>query len=364
MDDFIFTISDNESIPDYEEEDVDSVAPKAGTKRKREDERAPKDKKKKKKKKNAEENVTENEKAVGEDDGALDPDFEFLGAGQASNIVDGFGDWAQASSGKIVNGDRPAVSVDDIIARRQKAKALSAVEISGAESEDEAEVELDEDEEEVLADDAFGMGADMDENDGSTEQAEDDDEDEEGRTIDADDDDDEEVEDEDVPVGRDDDDSDNDSVAAPVAHPDDEIDPSEDVVDEAEMAKQAAFFAPVDDADIGAAPAASFSTMSLSRPILKGLTAVGFSTPTPIQAKAIPYALQGKDVVGGAVTGSGKTGAFMIPILERLLYRPKKVPTTRVGKSVCSERYRRSFEALATPQSHTDWRIRRSYAHS
>jgi ATP-dependent RNA helicase DDX27 len=71
--------------------------------------------------------------------------------------------------------------------------------------------------------------------------------------------------------------------------------------------------------------------MNLSRPILKGLATIGFSDPTPIQQKTIPIALLGKDVVGGAVTGSGKTAAFIIPILERLLYRPKKVPTTRVA---------------------------------
>jgi ATP-dependent RNA helicase DDX27 len=70
--------------------------------------------------------------------------------------------------------------------------------------------------------------------------------------------------------------------------------------------------------------------MSLSRPIHRGLAAVGFSAPTPIQAKTIPVALLGKDVVGGAVTGSGKTAAFVVPVLERLLYRPKKVPTSRV----------------------------------
>jgi ATP-dependent RNA helicase DDX27 len=59
-------------------------------------------------------------------------------------------------------------------------------------------------------------------------------------------------------------------------------------------------------------------------------TAVGFTKPTPIQSKTIPISLEGKDVVGGAVTGSGKTGAFVVPILERLLYRNKRVPTTRV----------------------------------
>lgn len=67
----------------------------------------------------------------------------------------------------------------------------------------------------------------------------------------------------------------------------------------------------------------SFLSMNLSRPILKALTTLGFTKPTPIQAATIPVALLGKDVVGGAVTGSGKTAAFMIPILERLLYREK-----------------------------------------
>ena len=67
----------------------------------------------------------------------------------------------------------------------------------------------------------------------------------------------------------------------------------------------------------------SFLTMNLSRPILKALATMGFNKPTPIQAATIPVALLGKDVVGGAVTGSGKTGAFTIPMLERLLYRDK-----------------------------------------
>jgi len=70
--------------------------------------------------------------------------------------------------------------------------------------------------------------------------------------------------------------------------------------------------------------------MSLSRPVLRGLGAAGYTKPTPIQSKTIPIALLGKDVVGGAVTGSGKTAAFILPIIERLLFRPKKVPTSRV----------------------------------
>jgi ATP-dependent RNA helicase DDX27 len=71
--------------------------------------------------------------------------------------------------------------------------------------------------------------------------------------------------------------------------------------------------------------------MNLSRPLLKALTSLGFNTPTPIQAATIPVALMGKDIVGNAVTGSGKTAAFIIPMLERLLYREKgkKAAATR-----------------------------------
>jgi ATP-dependent RNA helicase DDX27 len=75
----------------------------------------------------------------------------------------------------------------------------------------------------------------------------------------------------------------------------------------------------------------SFLTMNLSRPVLKALTSLGFHTPTPIQAATIPVGLLGKDVVGNAVTGSGKTAAFIIPMIERLLYRDrgKKAAATR-----------------------------------
>jgi ATP-dependent RNA helicase DDX27 len=76
---------------------------------------------------------------------------------------------------------------------------------------------------------------------------------------------------------------------------------------------------------------ASFLNMNLSRPVLKALTSLGFHTPTPIQAATIPVGLLGKDVVGNAVTGSGKTAAFIIPMIERLLYRDrgKKAAATR-----------------------------------
>ncbi|KAG6842195.1 nucleolar DEAD-box protein required for synthesis of 60S ribosomal subunit [Blastosporella zonata] len=89
---------------------------------------------------------------------------------------------------------------------------------------------------------------------------------------------------------------------------------------QAEKDRKTAFF----DSEAGPSDThSSFLTMNLSRPILKAITTLGFTKPTPIQTATIPVALLGKDIVGNAVTGSGKTAAFMIPILERLLYREK-----------------------------------------
>ena len=50
-----------------------------------------------------------------------------------------------------------------------------------------------------------------------------------------------------------------------------------------------------------------------------------FVHPTPIQSSTIPVALLGRDICGCAATGTGKTAAYMLPVLERLLYRPKEV---------------------------------------
>ncbi|XP_055891864.1 probable ATP-dependent RNA helicase DDX27 [Biomphalaria glabrata] len=74
----------------------------------------------------------------------------------------------------------------------------------------------------------------------------------------------------------------------------------------------------------------TFQEMNLSRPLLKGLSSMEFVKPTPIQAACIPIALLGRDICACAVTGSGKTVAFMLPILERLMYRPKATASTRV----------------------------------
>jgi ATP-dependent RNA helicase DDX27 len=74
----------------------------------------------------------------------------------------------------------------------------------------------------------------------------------------------------------------------------------------------------------------SFQDLKLSRPINKAVESLGYVSPTPIQAQAIPVAMLGRDICGAAQTGSGKTAAFLIPVLERLMHRSRAVNATRV----------------------------------
>jgi ATP-dependent RNA helicase RhlE len=72
----------------------------------------------------------------------------------------------------------------------------------------------------------------------------------------------------------------------------------------------------------------NFSDFGLNPDLLRGIESLGFEQPTPIQQDAIPPALSGRDVLACAMTGSGKTAAFLLPILQRLLDKPRG--TTRV----------------------------------
>ncbi|HEY0906367.1 MAG TPA: DEAD/DEAH box helicase [Methylophilus sp.] len=67
------------------------------------------------------------------------------------------------------------------------------------------------------------------------------------------------------------------------------------------------------------APITDFRALGLAEPLLKAIEESGYTTPTPIQAQAIPLALQRKDLMAGAQTGTGKTAAFSLPILHTLL---------------------------------------------
>lgn len=61
-----------------------------------------------------------------------------------------------------------------------------------------------------------------------------------------------------------------------------------------------------------------FDTLGLSAPVLEAVTETGYTTPTPIQAQAIPLILQGKDLIGASQTGTGKTAAFALPSLSKI----------------------------------------------
>jgi ATP-dependent RNA helicase RhlE len=67
----------------------------------------------------------------------------------------------------------------------------------------------------------------------------------------------------------------------------------------------------------------SFDSFDLHPKIVAGVQAIGYSTPTPIQRQAIPPVLRGQDVLGLAQTGTGKTAAFVLPILQRLVKTPR-----------------------------------------
>ncbi|KKF93871.1 ATP-dependent RNA helicase DRS1 [Ceratocystis fimbriata CBS 114723] len=328
-DDFVFTISDNEDV-DVEEPEAAPAPPKK---------KAKTTKKSKKSKRNSGKDDEDSDDEIPEgiwgqnddDDGAMASDFEFLQGDVEDLREDEFSGWGFDGAKKSMKAESKGVDLEEIIRRRVAKKAgengtVAATENSSeAKSDDEADneldldLDLDDDEDGVLADDAFGMGVQQD---GADED---------------DDDDDKEASENEEAADEDDDDaaaSDNDSVATPIEHPDDR-DASDSEGEEEEDAEEAAKALAFYEQEAPAAPgqkdtSRSFQAMSLSRPIMRGLAAVGFTKPTPIQGKTIPVALLGKDVVGGAVTGSGKTGAFIVPILERLLYRPKKVPTSRV----------------------------------
>lgn len=366
-DDFILTISDNEddSIPNLDEE-IPASPPPSNKKRKRKndtsDQTSKKSKKAKGDKQDLEKEEDDNEGIWGakdEDDGAMDSDFEFALEHDKDNGLEEFEGWGFDSAKKGLNvngGDKKGVDIDEIIARRRE-KKLGGKKMEVDDVEDEAgsdsgdDSELQEEDlegldlgdagDEFMAEDGFGMGVGSDEVESEDENA---------------------VEESDAEQEDEATNSDDDSVASPAPHPDDiasddSSDEGEKDEDPAEAARREAFFAPEEKPIKGTKPAvsSSFQGMSLSRPILRGLAAVGFTQPTPIQAKTIPVALLGKDVVGGAVTGSGKTAAFIVPVLERLLYRPKKVPTSRVVILMPTRELAIQCHAVATKlASHTD----------
>jgi ATP-dependent RNA helicase RhlE len=94
----------------------------------------------------------------------------------------------------------------------------------------------------------------------------------------------------------------------------------------------------------------TFNSFHLDKSLLRGLKELGFTRPTPIQVDAIPPALEGRDLLACAATGSGKTAAFLLPILHKLLDRPRGTtralvvtPTRELAAQIVEH-----FNALAT----------------
>ncbi|XAO21649.1 ATP-dependent RNA helicase DRS1 [Cryptococcus bacillisporus CA1280] len=244
-------------------------------------------------------------------DDELDPDFEFdFGGGRSEGLDLWGGDEVQG----VKKGNEP-INVDDIIERKRGKPVRAFKDRKRKRDEDTASEDgLDEEDEEDERDindnsDAMTSGdneedqMDIDMTEGDDGEEEDENEIEsfgsEDGSEEEEDDDNEQVTNEDV-------DSDSESEEETAA----------------EIARKDAFFSS-DPTTTDPTLPTSFTAMNLSRPLLRALTSLQFTAPTPIQARAIPLALLGRDILGSAVTGSGKTAAFMVPILERLCYRDR-----------------------------------------
>ena len=93
----------------------------------------------------------------------------------------------------------------------------------------------------------------------------------------------------------------------------------------------------------------TFKALGLIDPLLQALEQLGYKTPTDIQLEALPHALEGRDIIGIASTGSGKTAAFALPILQKLWEEPKGLfacvlaPTRELAYQISQQ-----FEALGS----------------
>ncbi|KAI0695597.1 DEAD-domain-containing protein [Cytidiella melzeri] len=231
------------------------------------------------------------------EDAQLNPDFVFDLSGDP--YTDLLGNSSEPQD-YVKKGSKPEpISVDDIIERRRLHKVTGK---RKRESDDEAGTS--------------GSDSEADESDGESEAASEG----EGVSFEGLD----GSEGGEDPLATSDEDEGEDGAESGAEGQEEELDDEDSAESEeetqAEKDRKTAFFA----SDAGPSEEhSSFVTMNLSRPLLKSISALGFSKPTPIQAATVPVALLGKDVVGNAVTGSGKTAAFIIPMVERLLYRDR-----------------------------------------
>ena len=279
-DDFVMTLDSDDETP---EEPVQQAPRKKGTKASI----------------NAREKIVDDGKKATNDDETLEMggEFEFDDGAASGQLQDWNYHVDRANGANSAEASR--LTVDDIIERRRAEAKPRLPELEEDEEEQEEDVPAYESEE--SDGEGFGGGTRVKHDEDEDEDEEDPLDDEEGVTDaeedNSDDEGDEEAEEEDE-------ESDEDS-------------------DDPDAERKAQYFAAEEKST--SSETASFSALRLNRALLRALSAMNFNKPTPIQARTIPIALAGKDIVAGAVTGSGKTAAFLIPILERLSYRQKGV---------------------------------------
>lgn len=94
----------------------------------------------------------------------------------------------------------------------------------------------------------------------------------------------------------------------------------------------------------------TFKSLGIIDPLLEALEQMSYKKPTEIQAEALPHALEGRDIIGVAETGSGKTAAFALPILQKLWEEPKGLFACVLAPTVnLRTKYRNSSNLLAQP---------------
>ena len=113
--------------------------------------------------------------------------------------------------------------------------------------------------------------------------------------------------------------------SAPAADaPAEQLPPSDASLADAPLLDEPTLDEPTLDEPTLDAPALSFADLGLAESVLRAVTEAGYERPTPIQAQAIPLVLRGRDIMGLAQTGTGKTAAFSLPIVHRLLDGPRR----------------------------------------
>jgi ATP-dependent RNA helicase DDX27 len=256
-----------------------------------------------------EEQPNDNKKRKTDED--INPDFEFDGFDMLEGVK-GIDDDGWGFEGVTGMRKGAGVDLDGIIARRRENLNEDEEEEEEAEAEDNEEEPADRSDDESSGDEEFN-GFDGDDEIGtfihilSNYSAEDgfgmgaDDEEEEAEGADEEQISNDEVNDElKDEESASEDEGDSDSVASYHPHPDDlasDSDSDEVQEDVEETARKAAYFAPAEDDGTPTDGVQPFMAMALTRPTLKALAAMNFDLPTQIQARTIPIALQGKDIV-------------------------------------------------------------------